>query len=90
MRKHLVAIGMFTILAAGCSSAQTTNSTDSTDGPVTLTLLAHESFTPTPGIFDAFTAATGIVVEIVQGGDVKLQHLAHQSMGERKVLCIFC
>ena len=77
MRKHLVAIGILAILAAGCSSTPApTDSTDSTvstsdsiDGPVTLTLLAHDSFTPTPGIFDAFTAATGIVVEVVQGGD---------------------
>ena len=72
MRKYLIVIGTLAILAAGCSSAQTSNSTDSigsTDGPVTLTLLAHESFTPTPGIFDAFTAATGIAVEVVQGGD---------------------
>ena len=77
MRKHLVAIGLLAILAAGCSSTPApTDSTDSTvstsdsiDGPVTLTLLAHDSFTPTPGIFDAFTAATGIAVEVVQGGD---------------------
>jgi thiamine transport system substrate-binding protein len=75
MRKYLAAIGMLSILAAGCSSSPTndstgsTDSTDSTDGPVTLTLLAHESFTPTPGIFDAFTAATGITVEIVLSGD---------------------
>ena len=66
---------MLAILAAGCSSSPTNDSTDSTgstgstDGPVTLTLLAHESFTPTPGIFDAFTAATGITVEIVLSGD---------------------
>ena len=77
MRKHLVAIGLLAILAAGCSSSPaSTDSTDSTvstsdsiDGPVTLTLLAHDSFTPTPGIFDAFTAATGIAIEVVQGGD---------------------
>jgi thiamine transport system substrate-binding protein len=75
MKKHLVIIGTLAILAAGCSSSPTTDSADTTDStssnddPVTLTLLAHESFTPTPGIFDAFTTATGIAVEIVQGGD---------------------
>ena len=72
MKKYLAALGTLTILAAGCSSSPTTDSTNSTgsnDDPVTLTLLAHESFTPTPGIFDAFTAATGIAVEVVQGGD---------------------
>lgn len=37
--------------------------------PVTLTLLAHESFTPSEGIFDEFTAATGINVEVVRSSD---------------------
>lgn len=72
MKKQLAIIGILAILAMGCSSSQTSNSTESTDsteGPVTLTLLAHDSFTPTPGIFDAFTAATGITVEIVLSGD---------------------
>ena len=80
MRKYLIAIGTLAILAAGCSSSPastdssvTTDSSvstsDSVDGPVTLTLLAHDSFTPTPGILDAFTAATGIAVDVVQGGD---------------------
>ena len=36
---------------------------------VTLRLLAHDSFTPTDGIFDSFTKETGISVEIVRGGD---------------------
>ena len=69
MKKYLAAIGALAIFAMGCSSSPTTDSTNSTNGPVTLTLLAHDSFTPTPGIFDAFTAATGIAVEVVQGGD---------------------
>ena len=69
MKKYLVALGTLAILASGCSSSQTTSSTKSTDGQITLTLLAHDSFTPSPGIFDAFTAATGIAVEVVQGGD---------------------
>lgn len=69
MKKYLIALGTLAILASGCSSSQTTSSTRSTDGPITLTLLAHDSFTPSPGIFDAFTAATGIAVEVVQGGD---------------------
>lgn len=36
---------------------------------VTLTLLAYDSFTPSPNIFDDFTAQTGIAVEISLGGD---------------------
>lgn len=46
---------------------------DSTGGTpasdVTLTLLAYDSFTPTEGIFEEFTADTGIEVEIAQAGD---------------------
>ena len=36
---------------------------------VTLTLLAYDSFTPSPNIFDDFTTQTGINVEISLGGD---------------------
>lgn len=34
-----------------------------------VTLLAYDSFTPSEGIFDAFTAATGTKVNVVLGGD---------------------
>lgn len=64
-----------TLIVASCSASTTetsssissTNSTN--DGPVTLTLLAHESFTPSEGIFDVFTEQTGITVNIVRAGD---------------------
>lgn len=36
---------------------------------VTLTLLAYDSFTPSPNIFDDFATQTGINVEISLGGD---------------------
>lgn len=62
------------VVIAGCTSNSATS--DSTAGvdttmsePVTLTLLAHDSFTPSEGIFDAFTAATGVKVSVVHGGD---------------------
>lgn len=38
-------------------------------GPVTITLLAYDSYEPTPGLFDDFTARTGITVEIARAGD---------------------
>jgi thiamine transport system substrate-binding protein len=62
------------VMFAGCTSESTPNNstavTDSTIAePVTVTLLAHDSFTPSEGIFDAFTAATGIKVDVVHGGD---------------------
>ncbi|NCU82056.1 MAG: hypothetical protein EBV51_08620 [Acidimicrobiia bacterium] len=49
------------------SDNSTTASGDSEK--VTLTLLAYDSFTPSPNIFDDFTAQTGIAVEVVLGGD---------------------
>jgi thiamine transport system substrate-binding protein len=53
----------------GGADTATNDPTVSTDAPVTLTLLAHDSFTPSEGIFDAFTADTGIFVRVVRGGD---------------------
>jgi len=69
------------LLAGACTSNQTTKTdgatVDSADQgqpanpnePVTLKLLAYDSFTPSPEIFDDFTAETKIKVEIVLGGD---------------------
>ena len=62
------------VLMSGCAlksaPIDSTGVTDTTvNEPVTLTLLAHDSFTPSEGIFDAFTTATGIRVNVVQGGD---------------------
>ena len=59
-------------LGVGCGSTSS-SSTETTGSesiePVTLTLLAHDSFTYPEGIFDAFTAQTGITVEVVLAGD---------------------
>ena len=73
------------LLAGACSNNQSTDSDDTsgqtetptddstteskTSEKVTLTLLAYDSFTPSPNIFDDFTAQTGINVEISLGGD---------------------
>ena len=54
----------------GSEDSSTSNTSDgATDSTVTLRLIAHDSFTPTDGIFDEFTTETGIRVEIVRGGD---------------------
>jgi thiamine transport system substrate-binding protein len=37
--------------------------------PVTVTLLAHDSFAVTQKVLDSFTARTGITVKVVTGGD---------------------
>ena len=83
LRQILIALSTITLITAAtsCSSSSTTdiqNSTQDTENsantesdtnPVTLTLLAYDSFTPTTNIFDDFTAQTGIKVNIALGGD---------------------
>ena len=57
----------FVLAITACSSASSNTSIDAT--PNEVTLLAYDAFTPTDGIFDAFTAATGATVKVVTGGD---------------------
>jgi thiamine transport system substrate-binding protein len=66
--KKIVAITLSMLMFAACSG-NSDESSSSSNGPVTLTLLAHDSFTPSEGIFDAFTAETGITVNVVRSGD---------------------
>lgn len=65
----------FTIIAiavglglAGCSVTGA-DSQSSADGHESITLVTHESFTPSEGVLEAFTDQTGIAVEIVAPGD---------------------
>lgn len=51
--------------AAACSDDEPT----AAPGPVTVTLLAYDSYEPSPGLFDDFTARTGIEVAIARAGD---------------------
>jgi thiamine transport system substrate-binding protein len=70
-----VAFGVgVSLLLTACTGSPTTPSTDDAGIPtassgITLRLIAHDSFTPTEGIFDQFTSETGITVQIVRGGD---------------------
>jgi thiamine transport system substrate-binding protein len=64
----VVALGTAASLVALASCGGSDDPSES-DGPVTLTILAHESFTPTDGIFDPFTEETGITVEIATSAD---------------------
>ena len=57
-----------TVLAA-CAGENTADVNVTTDEPVTLRLLTHDSFTPTETIFDDFTQQTGIKVELVRNSD---------------------
>lgn len=70
----LVRSGVIRAAALACSvglaAVSCGGSSDSAaPGPVTLTLVTHESFTVSDGIFDSFTAETGITVETVGAGD---------------------
>lgn len=62
-RRIIGALAGLAIVASACGGD------DAADEPVTLTILAHGSFTPSEGIFDSFTAETGITVEIAAGDD---------------------
>lgn len=64
MKRRSIAITLFiAAFALGACGG------DSDSTPRSLTLLAYDSFTPSEGIFDAFTNETGIEVEVVTGGD---------------------
>ena len=81
--KHKILAALLTtaLLANACGDNQSVgDSTDSSSNDsaepstastnqVTLTLLAYDSFAPSPNIFDDFTAQTGVDVEISLGGD---------------------
>jgi len=56
------------MLTAACSGDDTDDNAIP-GGPVTVTLLAYDSYEPSPGLFDDFTARTGITVEIARAGD---------------------
>lgn len=56
------------VAAAALSLAAVPLACGGTD-PGTITIVAHDSFTPSEGVFDAFTADTGLLVEVVRAGD---------------------
>jgi thiamine transport system substrate-binding protein len=64
---RVIVTSILVATATACSSASSDTSTDAT--PNEVTLLAYDAFTPTEGIFDAFTAATGAKVKVVTSGD---------------------
>lgn len=54
---------------ASSAPAPTEATTAATAGPTTVRLLTHDSFVVSEDLLAAFTARTGITIEIVQGGD---------------------
>ena len=74
IRVVLAASLLATLAACGGDSDTVPSPSDTATDTVaptgtTVTLLAYDSFTPSEGIFDSFTAETGIEVEVVTGGD---------------------
>ena len=62
MRARLIVLAIATIGLVSCGD-------DVGGGPVTVTLLTHDSFAVSDGVFDDFTAASGVQVEVLQSGD---------------------
>ena len=61
------------LIASACGGDATRNDVVAIDtselAPVTITLVTHDSFVVSDGIFEAFTAETGVTVDVVSGGD---------------------
>ncbi len=57
------------IMVAALVFAACAGDEDATGGPVSITLMAHDSFLVSDEVLDAFTAETGITVELLSGGD---------------------
>ena len=60
MKRFVVLLSVCALLAAACSGSEESD---------TITLLTHESFVLSEGTFEAFTAETGITVDVVSSGD---------------------
>ena len=69
VRSLLIGLAVAATVLAACADGNTTDVNVTTNEPVTLRLLTHESFTPTETIFDDFTLQTGIRVELVRSSD---------------------
>ena len=65
MKTHKLLVGLITatIALAACSSSNTT------EKPTEVILVAYDAFTPQEGIFEEFTKDTGFTVKVVTAGD---------------------
>ena len=57
------------LIAVACGSDDPTTATEE-DREVTITLVTHDSFAITEGVFETFREQTGITVEVLTSGDV--------------------
>ncbi len=65
----IVALGALVTACAGATSVGSSTAAPSPSGPVTITLLAHDSFALTEQLLTDFEQRTGITVKVVTGGD---------------------
>ena len=65
MKKPLILIA----LLASTALTACTSSSNTTEKPKEITLVAYDAFTPQEGIFDQFTRDTGVTVKVITAGD---------------------
>jgi thiamine transport system substrate-binding protein len=66
---RLLAIFAVAALSACSSATKSATETPGTDNDTTVRLLAYDSFTPPPAVWEGFTKETGITVEVLPKGD---------------------
>lgn len=65
-----VSFGLFAAACGGDATLESAVEIDTADlAAVTITLVTHESFVVSDGVFDTFTADTGVTVEVISAGD---------------------
>ena len=68
---HIACLATLTIAACGSDTPDTVDNAENIEvGDVTLTLVTHDSFAITEGVFESFRDTTGITVEVLTSGDV--------------------
>lgn len=68
-RKAVTFLALAAVVASSCGGSAEPDASRDTTEPVTLRLIAHDSFTPGDGVLESFTGATGIGVEVLRSGD---------------------
>jgi thiamine transport system substrate-binding protein len=68
-RPVVVVVALLVVLSSCSGGDGAGTSTSASEEPVTITLLTHDSFLLSDGTLEAFTAETGIGVELLAGGD---------------------
>ena len=67
--KRIPVIAASALLLTACTSQTTSTDGGSSDGPVTVQLLTHDSFALSEDLISEFEESSGIDIELVSGGD---------------------